>query len=166
MLRIPHSGSKKSMTELRFIADQLHKAFEGDAWHGPSVRDVLDGVSAGQAAIKPIPDGHSIWELTLHIAAWVEHSRRAIDGSPLPLQLDTPEDWPRVSGSDEGAWKQTQERAFDSAKDLVKAIEKFPAERITDTVPGRSYDFRQLFHGIVDHSIYHAGQIALLKKIK
>jgi hypothetical protein len=49
---------------------------------------------------------------------------------------------------------------------MVKAIEKFPIERLTDTVPGRSYDFHQLFHGIVDHCIYHAGQIALLKKFK
>ncbi|MFL6298991.1 MAG: DinB family protein [Terriglobales bacterium] len=154
------------MTELKFIAEQLHKAFEGDPWHGPAVRDVLDGVSAEQAAAKPIPDAHSIWELALHIAAWVEHSRHAIDGRPLPLQLDTPEDWPRISGTDGEAWKQTQANVFNSAKQMVRAIEKFPPERITDTVPGRSYDFRQLFHGIVDHCIYHAGQIAVLKKIK
>jgi uncharacterized damage-inducible protein DinB len=154
------------MTELRFIASELRKVFEGDAWHGPAVCDVLEGVSAEQAAAKPIPDAHSIWELTLHIAAWVEHSRHAIDGKPLPLQLDTPEDWPHVSATDAAGWKQTQERAFDSAKEMVQAIEKFPAERITDTVPGRSYDFRQLFHGIVDHCVYHVGQIALLKKIK
>lgn len=154
------------MTETKFIADQLHKAFEGDAWHGPSVRDVLDGVSAEQAVAKPIAGSHSIWELALHIAAWVEHSRHAVDGKPLPLELDTPEDWPRVSGTDPAAWKQTLNQVFESGKALVKAIEKFPLERLTDTVPGRSYDFHQLFHGIVDHTIYHAGQIALLKKLK
>jgi uncharacterized damage-inducible protein DinB len=154
------------MTEIKFIAQELHKCFEGDAWHGPSVRDVLDGVSAEQAVNKPIADAHSIWELALHIAAWVDHSRHAIDGKPLPLELNTPEDWPRVSGSDAVAWKETERRVFESGKSMVKAIEKFPPERLTDTVPGRSYDFRQLFHGIVDHCIYHAGQIALLKKIK
>jgi uncharacterized damage-inducible protein DinB len=154
------------MTVRKFIAHELHKAFEGDAWHGPSVRDVLDGVSAEQAAAKPIADGHSIWDLALHIAAWVEHSRHAIDGKPLPLQLDTPEDWPPIAGTDPEAWNKTLARVFDSAKDMVKAIEKFPPDRLTDTVPGRSYDFHQLFHGIVDHCIYHAGQIALLKKIK
>jgi len=154
------------MTETKFIAQELHKCFEGDAWHGPSVRDVLDGVSAQQAAAKPIADAHSIWELTLHIGACVEHSRHAIDGRPLPLQLDTPEDWPRVSGADAAAWKRTYEQVFEAGRAMTQAIEKFPSERFTDTVPGRSYDFRQLFHGIVDHCIYHAGQIALLKKIK
>jgi uncharacterized damage-inducible protein DinB len=154
------------MTETKFIAEQLHKAFEGDAWHGPSVREALDGVSAEKAAAKPIADAHSIWELALHIGAWVEHSRHAIDGRPLPLQLDTPEDWPRVSGTDAAAWKQTYKHVFEAGKALVKAIENFPPARLTDTVPGRSYDFHQLFHGIVQHTIYHAGQIALLKKIK
>ena len=154
------------MTETKFIAQELHKSFEGDAWHGPSVRDVLDGVSAEQAAAKPIADAHSIWELALHIAAWVEHSRHAIDGKPLPLEVDTPEDWPRIAGNDPDAWKQTTTRVFDSAKAMANTIEKFPIERLTETVPGRSYDFRQLFHGIVDHCIYHAGQIGLLKKIK
>jgi uncharacterized damage-inducible protein DinB len=154
------------MTETKFIAEQLHKCFEGDAWHGPSVRETLDGVSAEQAAAKPITDGHSIWELALHIAAWVEHSRHAIDGKPLPLELDTPEDWPRIAGTDPAAWKQTHNQVFESGKALVKAIEKFPRERLTDNVPGRSYDFHQLFHGIVQHTIYHAGQIALLKKMK
>src|SRR5256885_3965635 len=116
------------MTETKFIAQELHKSFEGNAWHGSSVRDVLEGVSAEQAAAKPIPDAHNIWELALHIAAWVEHSRHAIDGKPLPLQLDTPEDWPRISGTDAEAWKQTHGHVFDSAKEMVKAIEKFPPE--------------------------------------
>src|SRR5438874_9811863 len=120
------------MTETNFIADELKKAFEGDAWHGPSVREVLDGVSAEQAARKPITDAHSIWELALHIAAWVEHSRHAIDGKPLPLELNTPEDWPRIAGTDPDAWNKTLARVFDSAKDMVKAIEKFPVERLTD----------------------------------
>ena len=154
------------MSDLKLITRELRKCFEGDAWYGPSVRDVLEGVTAQQAAAKPISDAHSIWELALHIAAWVEHSRHAIEGRPLPLQLDTPEDWPRVSGTDAEAWKKTHAQVFESATDLVKALEKFPPERMTDTVPGRSYDFRQLFSGIIDHSIYHAGQIALLKKMK
>src|SRR5207302_7895761 len=114
------------MTETKFMSQELHKCVEGDAWHGPSVKDVLDGVTAGQAAAKPIADAHSIWDLALHIAAWVEHSRHAIDGKPLPLQLDTPEDWPRISGTDAAAWKETQDRVFDSAKELARAIEKFP----------------------------------------
>src|SRR3954465_2905728 len=114
------------MTETKFIADELRKAFEGDAWHGPSMREVLDGVSAEQAAAKPIADAHSIWELALHIAAWVAHSRHANSGNPLPLQLATPEDWPRSSGTDGAPWKQTQAHVFESAKEMVKAIERFP----------------------------------------
>ena len=58
------------MTEVDRIRDQFRRAFEGEAWHGPSVLALLDGVTAQQAAAHPIPGAHSIWELTLHIAAW------------------------------------------------------------------------------------------------
>src|SRR5437764_6919973 len=59
---------RNEMNEVERILDQLKRAFEGNAWHGPAVEEVLADVTAEQAAAKPIPDAHSIWELTLHIA--------------------------------------------------------------------------------------------------
>ena len=58
------------MTEATRIADQLRRAFGGEAWHGDSVFEILDGVTAAQAAAHPIKNAHSIWELVLHIGAW------------------------------------------------------------------------------------------------
>lgn len=49
------------MSEIRRIEDQLKRAFEKHAWHGPSVREVLSGVTARRAAAQPIANGHSIW---------------------------------------------------------------------------------------------------------
>jgi hypothetical protein len=66
------------------IADQLKRAFEGDAWHGPAVLEVLQGVTARAAASKPIPGAHSIWELVLHIAAWDGVIRRRMEGCSFP----------------------------------------------------------------------------------
>jgi hypothetical protein len=58
------------MKETERIRDQLHRAFAGDAWHGPSVLEILENVTASQAATRPIAGAHSIWELVLHIKAW------------------------------------------------------------------------------------------------
>src|SRR6267378_3569421 len=38
------------MKETDRIVDQLRRAYEGEAWHGPSVREVLEGVTASQAS--------------------------------------------------------------------------------------------------------------------
>lgn len=58
------------MTEIQRIVDQLNRAFEGEAWHGPAVMDILEGITAQQAAARPFNGTHSIWEIVLHIAAW------------------------------------------------------------------------------------------------
>ena len=67
------------MTEVQRIREQFQRAFNGEAWHGPSVLKILDGVTAQQAAAHPIPGAHSIWELTLHIAAWENACRRRLE---------------------------------------------------------------------------------------
>ncbi len=78
--------------------------------------------------------------------------------------VGTKEDWPVVSDASPAAWNEAQQRLFEVKKQLAAAIEQFEDARLTETVPGRQYDFYYLFHGIVQHSLYHAGQIALLKK--
>lgn len=62
---------KGYMTEVKRISDQLQRAFEKDAWHGPAVMEVLNGVTAQQAAARPVPNAHSIWEITLHVSGWM-----------------------------------------------------------------------------------------------
>ena len=55
--------------ELAGIIDDLERGFNGDAWHGPPLCKVLDGVTADRASARPIPGGHSIWEIVAHLSA-------------------------------------------------------------------------------------------------
>ena len=68
------------MKETERIREQLKRAFEGGAWHGPGVLEILENVSAAQAATHPIEGAHSIWELVLHIKAWEDACRRRLSG--------------------------------------------------------------------------------------
>lgn len=82
----------------------------------------------------------------------------------MPQIAGTPSDWRPVLDTSTAAWSAATDRLFRSADHLAKGIEGFTDERLTDAVPGREYDFYYLFHGIVQHSLYHGGQIAMLKK--
>jgi hypothetical protein len=73
-------------------------------------------------------------------------------------------DWLMLTDTSAAAWTTATDRLFQSAEQLAQAIERFTDARLEDTVPGREYDFYYLFHGIVQHSLYHGGQIAMLKK--
>ena len=145
------------------IADQLRRAFNGEAWHGPSVREVLEGVTAAAASEHPVAGAHSIWELALHIEAWVEVSRQATGGIAMPSPIRQEMDWP-AAGEGSNAWTDAKNRLFATAERFAKTVEAFTEGRLRETVPGRDFDFYFLFHGVVQHSLYHAGQIALLKK--
>ena len=155
------------MSETLRIADQLHRAFHGDAWHGDSLLEILDGIGAAQAAARPLKRAHSIWELVLHITAWDGAVRRRLDG----IAVDLPDDqnFPSVKDTSEAAWGRAVENARRVHNDLIEAVKAFPEERLSDKVPGKKnepdwYDYYYMLHGVAQHELYHAGQIALLKK--
>jgi uncharacterized damage-inducible protein DinB len=153
------------MTETFRLADQIRRAFEGNAWHGDSILELLSDVNAKTAATRPIKDAHTIWEVLLHIAAWDDVATRRIGGTTV--QLTDEQNFPVVTDTSEAAWTQAIENTKKLHHELIKAVAGFPDSRLTEQVPGKTqnyYNFYYLFSGIVQHELYHAGQIALLKK--
>jgi uncharacterized damage-inducible protein DinB len=151
------------MTESGGIADELRRAFYGEAWHGDSLMEVLRGVTAAQAAAKPIKSAHSIWELVLHISAWDGAARRRMTGAVVALTGDA--NFPPVVDSSESSWKRTIEQVRRVHDDLVDEVSKLPEARLAEQVPGKEgahYNFAYMLHGLAQHAAYHAGQIALL----
>ncbi|MFZ0803278.1 MAG: DinB family protein [Terriglobales bacterium] len=153
------------MPETARLADQIRRAFEGEAWHGDSMLELLAGVGAETAAAHPIKGAHSIWELLLHVAAWDDAVLRRTGGGAV--ELSDRENFPPVSDTSETAWRKAVEQVKKKHDALVKAVAAFPDSRLHEQVPGKKekyYDHFYLFSGIVQHELYHAGQIALLKK--
>lgn len=150
------------MTEAERIIDQLKRAFEGGAWHGPAVFEVLEGITAQQAAAYPLTGVHSIWELALHIAAWTRAGSRRLRGDRAQLPDD--ENFPKVTESDERAWERAQESIRQAYDELRAAIALVSDSRLDQPIiEGMSSTYVTL-HGVIQHSLYHAGQIAILKK--
>jgi uncharacterized damage-inducible protein DinB len=153
------------MTESIRLADQIRRAFEGNAWHGDSLLELLAGMNARTAAARPIPDAHSIWELVLHIEAWDDAVRRRAGGEAATLTDE--ENFPPVKEVSEAAWSLTIEAVKQTHNRLITAVAAFPDSRLQDQVSGKTpkyHNFFYMFSGIVQHELYHAGQIALLKK--
>ena len=150
------------MSELTFIVDQLNAAFDGEAWHGPALLEVLDGIDAKTAAAHPIPDGHSIWELVLHLTTWERVIARRIHGEALMPPDD--ENFPAVQQSTNAAWRDAVKSLRTTHADLIQLVSSMKESRLNDRVPGKDYDLRFMLTGAVQHAAYHGGQIALLKK--
>ena len=150
------------MSEIQRIVDQMDRAFAGDAWHGPSLEQVLDGISAEDASRHPIAQAHSIWELLHHVRAWNAIVRRRLKNETVEVTSEM--DWPPVLESSAAAWKRAIEDCQESRARLRAAVEDFPEDRLAEK-PGNSKDSAYIMlHGLLQHDLYHAGQMALLKK--
>jgi uncharacterized damage-inducible protein DinB len=151
------------LPESERIAEQLRRAFDGNAWHGPSVLELLEDVDAATAAAKPVPDVHSIWELLLHIAVWDNAGMVRLAGQKY--QPTGTANFPIVPRkSTEAAWRKAVADTKRIHEKLIKTVAALPESRLRDRVPGKRYDFYHMLHGIAQHELYHAGQIAILKK--
>ncbi len=154
------------MTEVERVGTLLRGAFEGEApWHGISLKEILEGISAPQAAQRPLPGAHSIWELVHHIAAWKDVVRRRIGGEKV-LGISGEEDWPPVHHISEAAWERTLDDLERAQRQLWQAVAGLSDDRLGEELPGtrRGYSLYETLHGIIQHDLYHAGQIALLKQ--
>src|SRR5229473_3335122 len=153
---------RETTTEAARIADQLRRAFDGTAWHGPSLMELLRDVDAATAAARPLPRVHSIWELVLHVAAWDAAGFRRLGGETV--QLTGTANFPVVPRPAEAAWRKAVAHVKRTHDVLVKTVSALPESRLRERVPGKRYDFYFMLHGIAQHELYHAGQIAVLKK--
>jgi uncharacterized damage-inducible protein DinB len=150
------------MSEIHRIADQLRRSMEGEAWHGPALRELLAGVPAKQAAAKLLPGAHSIWEIVLHIIGSEGLVCERLEGRPRVLSPD--EDWPPVAETSDDAWKATLEMLTDVHQKLQRLVLNAPQNGLDAPITEGASSTYVTLHGIVQHNIYHAGQIALLKK--
>jgi len=149
--------------EAENIADQLERAFEGDAWHGSSISEILADVSAERAAARPLPETHSIWEIVLHTTVWQRTVRERLQGRPIGSVPDE-EDWPLVADTSTAAWAEVV-RDLRAEYELLRAEALKRTDRgLAETTEGQRYTVYQMLHGVVQHILYHAGQIAILKK--
>ena len=150
------------MREIERIVNQLNRAFIGEAWHGPAVIEILEGITAPQAATHPLAGGHSIWELALHITAWTRAASRRLQGDRA--QLSEVENFPPVTDLGERAWVEARESIKAAYEELRGAILLLDDSRLDQPIIEGMSSVYVTLHGVIQHSLYHAGQIAILKK--
>ena len=149
------------MSEIARILDQMDRAIGGEAWHGPHLQQVLDGLSAEQASMHPVKGAHSIWEIVNHLAAWNRIVHKRFAGTAVDVSPEM--DWPPVWDTSEVEWKRSLDNLRESRASFRAAVEKVRDEELHEP-PRTEWSRYATLHGVVQHDLYHAGQIAVLKK--
>jgi hypothetical protein len=147
----------KTQAETRMLLDLLDEAFDKKSWHGPNLRGSIRGVTASQAAWRPVPGQHNIWEYSLHAAYWKYVVRRRLTGEKRgSFVLPGSNFFTRPVELSETAWKRDIEILLTMHQDLRSAVVHLP--------PNPSPATLHLIRGAAAHDLYHAGQIRLLRR--
>lgn len=157
------------MAEKDRIIDLSSRVMEGNPWHAGNIAGLLSDVTAEEAAARPVPGAHSIWQLVLHMTAWADEVRARVAGAPA----GTPAvgDWPRVGPVGRARWDKARTALLSAYASLNRDIARIgtrdlprpindPRVRSADQAMSRYVTI----HGAIHHAVYHAGQIALLKR--
>jgi uncharacterized damage-inducible protein DinB len=147
----------------------MERAYRADAWSGSSLQEALRGVDAACAARRPREGSHTIWEIVLHAAAWKGVVRQRLAGAPVRLPEEG--DWPSVVDTGEAAWAQALSLLEARHAALLEAVRGLTDDRLEDVLiteqsreTGGGVSVYVTLHGVLQHDLYHAAQVALLKR--
>ena len=158
-------ASRPDTPEMRLLLALLEEAFDRPGWHGPNLHGALRGLTAAQAARRPSPSRHCIWEIALHCAYWKYAVRRRLSGEGARGSFPRrPSNWPGLpERPNAAAWKADLLLLDEMHRLLRGTVASFPARRLDERL-GKSTAGR-LVYGIAAHDLYHAGQVRLLIKL-
>ena len=151
--------------ELQFIREQIIDSYEGDPWFGRNISTILSEIDESIAFIKPSGQ-HSIIELLWHMINWREFaisrfSRDAVENT----EIYETSDWKSLDFHDQSLLPKAINRFSETQNQLMSAVKKIDESILSISVPGRIYNYRKLLHGVLQHDIYHIGQIAFIHKM-
>lgn len=152
------------MSGIKRILDHYDGVLNGEPWHGDAVWPVLDSISAREAAARPIPAVHTIWEIVMHMAFWENVAVQRLSGLRAGLVEEL--NFPPMPAATEENWRKTLDQFRDSNRVFRQSLAKLDEERLDELTAAGKRTFYGEAHGIIEHHVYHLGQIVLVKKMQ
>ncbi len=150
------------MTPAERLLSDYDTAISGDAWYSDSVWALLTTITPEIAAFRAAPGAHSIWELVEHMMYWENVARRRMSE---PTAASEELNFPAMPDPTVENWQALLQRFRDSNRLYREALLRLDAAELDNPTPGATKSFHQLAQGIIQHHVYHAGQIAMLKRL-
>lgn len=150
--------------EIQSIIRNLQRVNSGQPWYGRAVYELLDEVNPKKVFEKPGKEGHSIIELIYHMLTWTDFCLRRVQGvkEGNPAEVEKL-DWRKIDPS-EHSWEKGL-TAFKTTNDqIIQLLSTKNDDFLKEIVDYREFNYRFLLNGLIQHHIYHIGQIAYIEK--
>jgi uncharacterized damage-inducible protein DinB len=150
--------------EILSIIKNFETTLNGQPWFGRAVYTLIDEIDSKKAVVKPNENEHSALELIWHMNTWAEFTLANLENrSEHELKAIEANDWREIEKL-KHSWKKGLSQFKSIHKKIIAILNKRDDDFLSDMVPNRRYNFRFILNGLIQHNIYHAGQLAYLKK--
>jgi uncharacterized damage-inducible protein DinB len=149
--------------QLENIIHNLTETYGGMPWHGNSLTELLKDVDTKIAFFRPFEGKHNIAELVAHILVWRQFAIEMLNQNyGFKIDIGSLADFPKVTES-EKVWRELRMLLDENQVELIAKLTQFNGAKLDDEIPQKNITFRFLFEGIINHDVYHGGQIGFIK---
>lgn len=150
--------------ELQTIIANLENVLDGEPWYGRPVYELLGEANPSLAHAKPSGNNHSLADLLYHMLTWTQFTLAAAQEKPAEeVRAFEDLDWRYVHHL-EHTWEKGLQEFKETNRQLIALLKTKDDSLLDKTVPARKYNYRYLLNGLIQHDIYHIGQVAYRTK--
>jgi len=151
--------------ETQSIIRRIENVNSGEPWFGRAVFVILEEVDAKKVSIKPNCTEHSMLELLYHMITWADFTLKRLEkNNKMDMAAFEKMDW-RELNPKLHSWKKALAEFKAINKKIIALLDKKDDDFLLEIVDYRKYNYRYLLNGMIEHSIYHLGQVAYLNKM-
>jgi uncharacterized damage-inducible protein DinB len=151
--------------EIQAIISGLQNILEGQPWYGKSAYHLLEEIDEANIYIKPNHNSHSLADLLYHMLTWAEFTQNRIEKEPIPdIAAFEVSDWRLIYPAVHN-WQKGLAALKASHHKIIDLLQTKDDSFLEEKCDYRKYDFRYLLNGLIQHNIYHLGQVAYVNKL-
>jgi hypothetical protein len=151
--------------EILSLVKRIENVNNGQPWFGRAVFSILGEADETKVAVKPNGTEHSMIELLYHMITWAGFTLKRIEkDETMDMAAFEKMDW-RVIDPQLHTWKKGLAELRKIHSRIISHLKKKEDSFLKEIVDYRQYNFRFLINGLIEHNIYHLGQIAYLAKM-
>lgn len=151
--------------EIQSIIQHLENSLDGSPWYGRPVYALLREVNTDIVYKKPAPEAHSLMDLLYHMLTWAEFTLKRLEKDQVnDLEAFEKLDWREIDPSVHD-WDEALGAYIATHQQIIALLKTKTDDLLSEKVDYRDYNFRFLLNGLIEHNIYHLGQVAYLKKL-
>jgi uncharacterized damage-inducible protein DinB len=150
--------------EVQYIITTLRNTLEGEPWYGRAVFNILGEVDPAIAYKKPGNGAHSLIDILYHMLTWAQFAQTRLLKEDMDIEVFEQMDWREIDPNVH-TWEKGVEQLKKTHQHIIHLLEDKNDEFLKEKVDYREYNYRFMLHGLIQHNIYHLGQIAYIKQL-